>query len=114
MDAEKAFSLVSQYGIATFLCLITMGFLFYVLKWVFKTSSEREMALAQIINVGLANLSTNMSHLSESIQSNTAMVQEITRNMKDGFDAMRRADEYQREEHRKMLTQLDDAECKAK
>lgn len=101
MDAEKAITLANQYGISTVLCILMMAVLVWVLKWVFDTSREREKSLAQIINVGMTTLSNNLT-------SCTMLIQEVSRNMKDGFDNGVKADGYNREEHREITRKIDE------
>lgn len=96
MDIEKASVLASQYGIATVLCFLMVGILVWVLMTVFKENARRESALVAVIQGGLANVATSLNDLSKSIQANTLMVQEVARNMKDGFDNQKKADDYHR------------------
>lgn len=118
MDIEKSVSLASQYGIATVLCFVMVGILVWVLVTVFRENARRETALAGIINSGLVNITSSLSNLSQSIQSNTMMVQEIARNMKDGFDNQKKADDYHRsdlkiisEELHQLKKSVDDNVC---
>jgi len=110
MDPEKAIAAANQYGIATVLCILMIGVLCWVLKWVFDTSSRRETALANIINTGLTSLTASISDLSKNIQANTLMIQEVARNMKDGFDAVHKLAGYQRDEHKEILEKMTDGE----
>ena len=114
MDLEKTAQLANQYGIATVLCLVVVGILCWVLKWVFDTSKAREAAMSQMVNVGLANLASSMTKLADSINANTSMIQEVTREMRAGFEKLADADRYQRDEHKNIIGLLNDNECKAK
>lgn len=103
MDAEKAVMLANQYGISTVLCMMVIGLLTWVLKWVFDTSKERERAMAHIINVGLANLTTSMNELAKSLNVNSAAIASLQMEFKE-------VSRYQREEHDKIMRKIDDGE----
>jgi len=112
VELKDVVELAARYGIAVVLCFIVIGILVWVLRWVFRTSAHREEALANIVNVGLANLTTSMNKLSDSISANTAMIQAVGKEMKEGFERMNEAAKYQREEHKEMLSSIKDS-CKA-
>lgn len=107
MDAAKAIELATKNGIALVLCFVMVAILVWVLKWVFETTRIREKALAEIVNVAMANLTVAQRETSLSIQKLT-----------DGIQAMSEANKdiakYQREEHSKILDAVKDGECKAK
>lgn len=92
--------IVSQYGLATtlavILVLVFIALFYFVLRWVVKLNQtmmenahQEKMALSTLVNVGLKNVA-------DALHQNTLVCQEIMRNIKDGFDSQKKADDYHR------------------
>lgn len=96
MDPKEAVTLANQYGISTVLCILVIGILVWVLKWVFDTSQRREQAMAQIITVGLQGLTTSMNELAKTVGVNTGAIAALQHELKE-------ANRYVRDEHAAQL-----------
>ena len=110
-STKEVLQLIQVHGISNVFSVILMlaflGAFFFTLRWIFKTTAERERAMAIIINNG-------MGAITASINTNTTLTQQIAQNIKDGFDIMQKANEHQRAEHIRMLELINEYECKAK
>lgn len=118
--------LTAQYGIQVVLCFTVMIFFGFVIWWVL--NFMRDLVNGQLSRVTIALQSLTESN--NSAHANHLLAFErISKDMKDGFDAMNRGNAYQREEHKdlkaaemdtrtevlKELRRLEDGlECKAK
>lgn len=106
----ESLELSQKYGIINWLVIIIiLAFLaafFLTLRWVFKTTNEREKTNSTIINVGMAGITA-------ALQSNTVICQQLAQNLKDGFDILKRADEYHRSDLSAISKKIDENECRA-
>lgn len=105
---KQTLELSAQYGISMVLCLIVMGILVWVLRWVFKTSAARELAMSNIVTLQ----ATATQKLSDAIQSNTNSLNTISTSMREGFERLYKADDYHRNDIADLSKRVD-ASCKA-
>ena len=105
------------YGISTVLVVILVLFFLaafsMVLRWVFKTtdgmrkeSHDREIALSVLLSNGIINVT-------EALQENTTVCHQITQSLRDGFEGVKKADEYHRADIAIISKKIDDNECRA-
>lgn len=99
-------SLASEKGVALVICFILIGIVVWILRWVFRTSKDREDALAKIINVGMVNLTTAITDLADSVK-------DLRREMKIEIEKVHEANKFQRAEHEELRKDLRDGKCKA-
>lgn len=106
---NQAAELAAKRGTDVVMCLISMGVLVWVLRWVFRTSAARELAMTKIVQDSMAVIAKQI----EAIKELNAAVQHLTANVKDGFDRMTDANKMHRADLER-LTDKVDGSCKAK
>lgn len=116
-NIKETVELANQYGISMVLVIVLVVFFisifFVMLRWVIimnkeqtKNNHDEKMAFAQLLNAGLSNLTNGLNQ-------NTLVCQEIMRSQKDGFDNVSRADSFHRSDLEKILKVVQDNRCKA-
>lgn len=97
---EKAGQLSAQYGFQVVVCFVVIIFLGAVIWFVL-------MFMRDLIKNELARNTAAMQSLTEANNAAHAnhalMFERISKDMKDGFDAVHRGNQYQREEHKEII-----------
>lgn len=105
--AKSALELTVQYGIQVVLCLMAVVFLGFIVIWVLKFMRD-------LVNGKLKEVSTSLHSVTVALQTLTdannaahanqlLIFERLSKDIKDGFESVHRADSYKREEHSKMI-----------
>ena len=96
-----------QYGIQVVICFVMIIFFAVILRWVFRFMDK-------LVTVSLSSVTTGLAALTESNNSahhnQTLMGERISKDIKDGFDSMKQANIFQKDEHNRIVDRLQNLE----
>lgn len=113
MELKSLLEAVYKYGSPMVYSGVFLFILYKLGGRILTSYEKREIQYAEMINVGIKGLTESQHLLSQSIAANTSAIQETTRNMKDGFDRMSKANEFHRSDLERIAKKIDDGHEKA-
>ncbi len=113
MGFDKFIELAYRYGSPVFYSALFAFGLYKLGVRVLNTYDLRERAYSTTINVGMANITSALQELSKTHQLNLQMYERISKDLKDGFDRMHEMGNHQREEHKQLLSKVEQGQKEA-
>lgn len=105
--------LAMNYGLGIVLSMANVAVLFFIIRWVLKTSHERETTLAEIIKNSIVNNTEQTKALVAQVASMsgeqilmTEYLKSLDGIVKERWREMKTANDFQREEHKDLKFEL--------
>lgn len=117
MDLKTTAELIYRFGFPVAGCVLLGWVMYKVGMKILDSYERRETVFSKIINEGMKTISDQVSQMNAANvgahQMQVAMLQQMEKNQKDGFDRMVDTAKYQREEHKEMIKMILDGQKSA-